>query len=179
MKRYGAVLYEGHNRMGLGTSPNLIALLTGETEKGDWLDEDERKLIHLVYREQGYLTLQMEDGAAMENFENSKFRKPPADIYYRPAFQAINEATELRCGQIGTWGNVFQYLQEKSLHEYQFDALHDFIEKYKTTPTFAFLHLHEYTHNDQNLARLIDEHLSSILGNISNIDCKVVVIAMD
>ena len=74
------------------------------------------------------------------------------------------DAKDLRCGQIGWYGNVFQYLQERSLHEYQFDALQDFIEEYKTAPTFAFLHLAEYTHNDQNLARLYDENLSAKLG---------------
>ena len=35
LKRYGAVLYEGHNRIDLGSYPNIMALLTGEeTEVG-------------------------------------------------------------------------------------------------------------------------------------------------
>ena len=168
MKRQGAVLYEGHNRIGLNTYPNLMALLAGEKTNKDPDLESLRKLISLVYREQGYVTLQMEDGAGMSNFQapGVGFGNPPADFYYKPFFQAINAANHLRCGQIGTWGNVFQYLQEKKLHKYQFDVLHDFLEKYKTDPTFAFLHLQEYTHNDQNLARLYDDDLSSLLGKI-------------
>ena len=63
---------------------------------------------------------------------------------------------------------MFQYLQEKKLHKYQFDVLQDFLEKYKTTPTFAFLHLQEYTHNDQNLARLYDDDLSAMLERLLN-----------
>ena len=59
MKRYGAVLYEGHNRIDLGSYPNIMALLTGEeTEVGFlfqnlddgrlWVDELETKLISKV-----------------------------------------------------------------------------------------------------------------------------------
>ena len=170
MKRHGAVLYEGHNRVGLNTYPNLMALLTGEKTNKDPDIESLNKLISLDYREHGYVTLQMEDGVGMSNFQipGVGFENPPADFYYRPFFQAINAANHLRCGQIGSWGNVFQYLQEKKLHKYQFDILHDFLEKYRTTPTFAFLHLQEYTHNDQNLARLYDDDLSSLLGRILN-----------
>ena len=162
LKRYGAVLYEGHNRVGLGTYPNLIALLTGEKTDMDFV-ELRSKLMTKVYREHGYVTFHMEDSEEMSTFGNG-FESAPADFYYRPFFKALTNRKDLRCGQIGTWGNVFQYLQEKSLHEYQFDALHDFIEQYKTAPTFAFLHLAEYTHNDQNLARLYDENLSAKLG---------------
>ena len=162
IKRYGALLYEGHNRVGLGTYPNLVALLTGE--KTDRSFEELRgKLVSQVYRDQGYLTLHMEDSEEMSTFGNG-FATAPADFYYRPFYTAMRDRKDLRCGQIGWYGNVFQYLQERSLHEYQFDVLQDFIEKYKTTPTFAFLHLAEYTHNDQNLARLYDENLSAKLG---------------
>ena len=154
--------------MDLGTKPNIMALLTGEETEGEPDKESLTKLISLVYREHGYVTLQMEDGVQMSNFQSPGvgFENPPADFYYRPFFQAINSANHLRCGQIGTWGNVFQYLQEKKLHKYEFDVLQDFLEKYKTAPTFAFLHLQEYTHNDQNLARLYDDDLSFLLGTI-------------
>ena len=158
LKRHGALLYEGHNRVGLGTFPNLVALLTGEKT-----DIALQTLISQVYREHGYLTFHMEDCEDMSTFGNG-FDISPADFYYRPYFKAMTEAIDLRCGKIGWYGNAFQYLQEKSLHEYQFAALHDFLEEYKAAPTFAFLHLAEYTHNDQNLARLYDENLSFKLG---------------
>ena len=166
LKRQGAVLYEGHNRIGLGTYPNLLALLTGEKTDipfNDQLIELRQKLISKAYREHDYLTFHMEDCEGMSTFGNG-FNPAPADFYYRPFFKAMTDAIDLRCGKIGWYGNVFQYLQEKSLHEYQFDALHDFLEEYKAAPTFSFLHLAEYTHNDQNLARLYDEYLSFKLG---------------
>ena len=183
LKRYGAVLYEGHNRIDLGSYPNIMALLTGEDTavgfgfqelKGGrfWVDEQESKLISKVYKEHGYVTFHMEDAAGMATFQvkgKVGFKNPPADFYYRAFHQAISEATDLRCGLIGGWGGVYQYLQEKNLHEYQLDVLHDFIEEYKTIPTFAFLHLAEYTHNDQNLARLYDESLSSMLGMLEDL----------
>ena len=179
LRSYGAVLYEGHNRIGLGTYPNLMALLNGEDTdvgyvfqnlKGEerfWVDEQETKLISKTYRDQGYLTMHMEDGAGMATFQVAGrvgFKNPPADIYYRAFTLAIAEAKDLRCGLVGGWGEVYQYLQERYLHEYQLDALKDFTEEYRDRPTFAFLHLHEYTHNDQNLARIYDEYLSSTLG---------------
>ena len=69
LKRHGAVLYKGHNRVGLNTYPNIMALLTGEKTAKDPDLESLEKLISLVYREQGYVTLQMEDGVAMANFQ--------------------------------------------------------------------------------------------------------------
>ena len=173
LKRYGAVLYKGQNRMGLNSNPNLIAVLTGEREAEfeDGSEEPETKLINTEYREHGYITFQMEDGATWPNWPGVKFKNPPADIYYFPFFQAIDQARDMRCGAVGG-RDYFQYLQEKKLHKYQFDVLYDFLEKYKTAPTFAFLHLQEYTHNDQNLARLYDDDLSSLLGTILIINSK-------
>ena len=165
LRRYGAFMYEGHNRIGLGTYPNLVAILTGE--KTD--SELNTKLLQRVYREHGYLTFHLEDAEDHSTFDN-RFDTSPADFYYRPFFQAITDATDLRCGLVEGYGRVYQYLQERSLHEYQLDVLHDFIEEYKNTPTFAFLHLAEYTHNDQNLARLYDEYLSFKLGEHSRVD---------
>ena len=57
--------------MGLNSNPNIIGLLTGGTEAEfeDGSEEPEKKLINSVYREQGYVTLQMEDGVAMANFQ--------------------------------------------------------------------------------------------------------------
>ena len=46
-----------------------MALLTGEKTAKDPDLESLEKLISLVYREQGYVTLQMEDGVAMANFQ--------------------------------------------------------------------------------------------------------------
>ena len=153
--------------MGVNSNPNLISLLTGGSvaEFEDGSEEPEAKLINAVYREHGYITFTMEDGAGEPTFPNTKFRNAPADIYFLPFFQAINQALDMRCGLVGGWG-YFQYLQGKKLHKYQFDVIHDFLEKYKSDPTFAFLHLQEYTHNDQNLARLYDDDLSFILGRI-------------
>ena len=151
--------------MGLNSNPNLVALMTGGTEEEfeDGSEEPENKLINAVYRQYGYLTLQMEDGATWPCWPNVKFKNPPADFYYLPFYQAIDQARDMRCGAVGG-RDFFQYLQEKKLHKYQFVVFHDFLEKYKSDPTFAFIHLQEYTHNDQNLARLYDDDLSSLLG---------------
>ena len=135
----------------------------------DGSEEPETKLINTVYKEHGYITLQMEDGARWPPWENVKFKNPPADFYYMPFFQAINQERDMRCGAVGG-RDFFQYLQEKALHKYQFGVLQDFLEKYKMDPTFAFLWLQAYTHNDQNLARLYDDDLSSMLGKILKIE---------
>ena len=182
LRKYGAVLYEGHNRIGLGTFPNLMALLAGENtdqlqdlEGEFYVDEHQDfTFIPKIYRDHDYLIFQMEDCQDMGHWVPGRlgFKNPPADFYYRAWDLALADARELRCGLIGSFGQVYQYLQEKSLHEYQLDVLHDFIKEYNDTPTFAFLHLAEYTHNDQNLARLYDDHLASILGNIEDIENK-------
>ena len=44
----------------------------------DGSEEPETKLINTVYKEYGYITLQMEDGARWPPWENVKFKNPPA-----------------------------------------------------------------------------------------------------
>ena len=82
MKRYGAILYEGQNRMGLNSNPNLIGLMTGGTEAEfeDGSEEPENKLISTAYRQHGYITFDMEDGAAWPMWTGVKFNNPPADL---------------------------------------------------------------------------------------------------
>ena len=53
-------------------------------------------------------------------------------------------------------------------HKYQIPAIHDFIETYKDTPTFTFIHLAEYLHNDLNMAKHYDHDLANMLQSLHN-----------
>ena len=122
-------------------------------------DEIDLRNYTLLEEEESELSM-IENDAVMTKKIIRKFKNPPADFYYMPFFQAINQERDMRCGAVGG-RDFFQYLQEKALHKYQFGVLQDFLEKYKMDPTFAFLWLQAYTHNDQNLVKLYDDDLSS------------------
>ena len=189
------VLYEGHNRVGHNSYPNVMALLSGEITagvpelKGEvgpegremyYIDLERQPLIQSLLRRHGYLTMQMEDTQDMGDFNRKGivgFKSAPADIYYRAAFLAMVEekyrykynypTLGVRNWEIGE-GGCFACLQEQMLHKYQLPAIHDFIDMYKHTPTFTFIHLVEYLHNDLNMAKHYDRDLAHMIKSLHN-----------
>ena len=155
--------------------PNVMALLSGET--GGWppnktglyyLDQERQTIIPTIATNLGYVTLLLEDLAVYGTFAKKNilgFTRPPTDIYYRAPFMAMLEEDFglLRNRLVGK-ADCYACLQEQPVHVPELRVVEDFISMYSAVPSFAHIHLAEYTHNDQNLARLYDERLSSMLG---------------
>ena len=177
------ILYQGHHRIGLNSYPNVMALLSGETG-GVWpedipnrvgmyyIDQERQPLLSYVFRQHGYLTMQMEDVQNMGDFNRKGvvgFMQPPADIYYRAAFWAIVKSNFalLRNRLIGS-SDCYACLQEQMQHKYQIPAIRDFLETYKDSPTFSFIHLAEYLHNDLNMAKHYDQDLAKMIQTLQN-----------
>lgn len=70
--------------------------------------------------------------------------------------QPLPEAPSYRC------------LQEKPLHKDQFSFMINFLETYKDQPSFAVIHLCEYSHDDQNLTPHYDSDLALMLASLSS-----------
>jgi len=183
MMSLNGILFKAHNRVGANSYPNVMAMLSGETG-GVWaqdmpnrtemyyIDKERQPLLSYIFRENGYITMHMEDAQNMGDFNRKGvvgFKTPPADIYYRAAFLAIVKANFalLRNRPVGS-SDCFACLQEKMQHKYQIPAIHDFIETYKDVPNFAFIHLNEYLHNDLNMAKHYDEDLASMIKSLHN-----------
>ena len=183
MRTLNGIMFESHNRVGANSYPNIMALLSGETG-GVWpqdmpnrtdmyyIDQERQPLLSYVFRDNGYITMQMEDVQNMGDFNRKGvvgFKQPPADIYYRGAFWAIVKANFalLRNRLIGS-SDCFACLQEKMQHKFQLPAIHDFIETYKDVPNFAFIHLAEYLHNDLNMAKYYDQDMANMIKSLHN-----------
>lgn len=173
------ILFQGHNRVGHNSYPNVMALLSGEITDGIperkemyYIDLERQPLLPSVLRQHGYLTMHMEDAQNMGDFNRAGvvgFKNPPADIYYRGPFLAIVKTmfALLRNRLVGET-DCFACIQEKMQHKYQLPAIRDFIETYKNNPTFSFIHLVEYLHNDLNMAKHYDKDLANMIESLHN-----------
>ena len=183
MQSLNGLLFEGFTRVGKNSYPNVMALLSGETG-GIWpedlpnrttmyfLDKERQPILPYILRDHGYLTFHMEDAQTMGDFNRKGvvgFKEQPADIYYRGPFLAIVWANLglLRNSLIGA-SDCYACLQEKMQHKHQLPVIQDFIDMYKNTPSFAYVHLNEYSHNDLNMAKHYDDDLAKMIQYLND-----------
>ena len=97
------------------------------------------------------------------------FSKPPADHYYRSTYWPITKERglkgSLRNRLVGKADN-YACQQEVPSHTHQFRILRDLL-LHQEGPTFAYVHLNEYTHNDLTMARHYDEPLKQLVTDLS------------
>ena len=128
----------------------------------------------LFYRQEfgdrGWTTLFLEDfqlyGLTREG--SIGFSKPPADNYYRSTYWPITKERglggNLRNRLVGKADN-YACQQEMPAHTHQFRILRDLLLD-QEGPTFAYVHLNEYTHNDLTMARHYDEPLKELVTEL-------------
>ena len=157
--------------------PNVMALLSGET--GGWppnktglyyLDQERQTIIPTIATNLGYVTLLLEDLAVYGTFAKKNilgFTRPPTDIYYRAPFMAMLEEDFglLRNRLVGK-ADCYACLQEQPVHVPELRVVEDFISMYSAVPTFAHVHLNEYTHNDLNMGKLYDPDLRQMMERL-------------
>ena len=162
----GGLLYRGQNKVLHNSYPNVMALLSGE--RGGWppnktglyyLDQERQTISPTIATNLGYTTLMMEDLAVYGTLAKKGilgFTKEPTDIYYRAPFMAMLEEDFgwLRNRLVGK-ADCYACLQEQLVHVPELRVVEDFISMYSTVPTFAHIHLNEYTHNDLNMGSVI------------------------
>ena len=103
------------------------------------------------------------------------FSEPPTDLYYRSTYWPITKERgtfSWMDGWYGSRGSLRNRLvgkadnyacqQEMPAHTHQFRILRDLLLD-QEGPTFAYVHLNEYTHNDLTMARHYDEPLKELV----------------
>ncbi|XP_064638766.1 uncharacterized protein LOC135494587 isoform X2 [Lineus longissimus] len=163
----GSTVLDGYNIVGDGTTPNIVALLTGkqieelpETRRSQYDSTyvDRYPLLWLDYEKKGYATLFAEDEPTMGTFNLrlNGFEKTPTDHYMRPFWQAIWESTLNK--------NSPRFcLGEKPKHQYMLDYGRDFFVKYHNVSKFGIIFHGELTHADNNPGEHIDTDLVKFL----------------
>ena len=167
------ILFSGHHKNGHNSYPNVMAIVSGELggpyppfRNGTtyYLDEQRQTIIQTVYKNNGYITAQMEDFQIYGTFGRKGevgLRQAPTNIFYRAPFLAMAKEG-LQNTLVGKCC-AYACLQEQMLHKHQFRIIHDFISMYSEDPSFMFMHFCEYSHNDLNMAKHYDQDLKHLM----------------
>jgi len=173
----GGIVFKGHHKVGHNSWPNVMALLGGELQPPWPLDQgrsscyyidlEHKPILLKEFGAEGWTTLFLEDfqlyGLVREG--RMAFSKPPADHYYRSTYWPITKERGLRNRLVGKADN-YACQQELPAHTHQFRILRDLL-LHQDGPTFAYVHLNEYTHNDLTMARHYDQPLKQLVTELS------------
>ena len=83
----------------------------------------------------------------------------------RGALLAITSQNLLNT-HVGRTADCQACLQEKLIHHHELSAIEDFLTVYSANPTFAHIHLAQYTHNDLNMGKLYDSDLRAMMERL-------------
>jgi len=189
----GSILFDGLNKVGYNSYPNIMALLSGESG-GEWdggridgdgkfsntfpnssegiyyIDKERQPNMFNRFEENGYTTVMMEDMSMWSIFHRTGtigMRKPLASIYYRPGMLAIEEEEwgYLRSRLVGKFG-AYACLQNDLIHKPMLGVVKNFLSTYSSSPAFGYIHLSSYLHNDLNMAKLYDDDLHDMIRDV-------------
>ncbi|CAF0955093.1 unnamed protein product [Brachionus calyciflorus] len=165
IKTLGVKTFNQYNIVGDGTISNVVPLLTSkhehelppvnkENKKSSYVDHVYPFIWNEFKNELGYKTLYAEDMSFIGTFQMRfvGMSKPPTDHYMRPyqlSTLKINNKPFCIGGRTHARANI----------EYG----EDFIKRYRNTGFFGTLFISEYSHNDLNTIKYIDEDLLKFL----------------
>lgn len=181
---YDAVEFNGYNKVGENTFPNLVPLLTGlrpeqltetkcwpasnysdESETGDgYLDNCQ--FLWNYYRELGYTTYFSEDWpkASTFNYLKDGFKSQPTTFYGRP-FTIARDSLLLPKVDMG----CASCLLDRPLVEVDLENLKMFLIENRGLPHFAFHWINCPQHDDLNGASQVDLTLERFFLNIRHL----------
>ena len=96
--------------------------------------------------------------------DDTGFSRPPADIFYRATFMMKSDQ-EIQNAVVGQ-ADCFACIQEQLIHVPEFRAIEDFLHMYAAVPTFQYIHLSSYSHNDLNYPKIYDEDLEQMMKRL-------------
>ncbi|XP_028403231.1 uncharacterized protein LOC114525964 [Dendronephthya gigantea] len=156
-------MFRGYSIVGDGTTPQLTAMLTGQTEAE--LPEARRGFpnsttvdswpwIFRDFRNHGYATLYSEDDPIFNafNYRLYGFREPPADHYTRPFWQAARTA-----------GYCIESTPQPQIH---LDYIESFLKAYENIPKFGLAFLAQISHSNMNTLRPAEEFVLNFFKSI-------------
>lgn len=124
---------------------------------------DKCPLIWKDFHDHGYATAYAEDSTWISTFNYLKkgFKNPPTDHYFRPYFQCLMDKLDVHT--IGYFPFCLSY---KHGAEYVFDYMMDFVRRYKGSPYFGLFWVNSFSHDDANLAYIMDQKTSNYLKHL-------------
>lgn len=166
----------GFTKVGENTFPNLVAILSGKTERQiyDYCHPEEFPfntcgLIWDTFKAHGYITEYAEDFVTLNTFNYANrrgFLKAPTDIYLRPYMIASEALPSLH-------ENVSHYCSgPESSAQRIMNSAKDFVATFKDYPKFGLFFMVSFSHDEPNLASSMDdklaEHLELLYQNLDN-----------
>ncbi|XP_039480952.1 uncharacterized protein LOC120444987 isoform X1 [Drosophila santomea] len=153
VKQPGWFEMQGYNKVGDNTFPNLLAALTGDSEKGvrDYCDVrkpgclDSLNFIWKRFKKANYITAFAEDCSSISTFNYLKpgFVKQPTDYYLRPLLYAIEEQFKVT----KDFGSAYCVGRHLSF-SYVWDFGQQFIDRFLgRSPMFGILWSNSFTHD--------------------------------
>ncbi|XP_068151714.1 uncharacterized protein [Drosophila tropicalis] len=181
---------QGYNKVGDNTLPNLLAILTGRTQR-QWRDTcDVRKpgcFDYIDYwwnhfSDAGYLTAYAEDLASISTFNYLKygFQKQPVNYYLRPFLVVIENALQT----MRYYHSVYCVGRRYSF-SYVFDFAHQLIQRFiheTPKPIFGLFWTSSFTHEDYRGGYNLDSHFVDYLTRFQELglfDKAIVILLSD
>ncbi|XP_069104217.1 uncharacterized protein [Argopecten irradians] len=179
----GGYMFQGYNKVGDHTFPNLLALLCGKTQfgfKNVDLDNDfadKYPFIWYDFEKKGYATMHGEDWpeiATINQVMKKGFDKPPTTHYSRSYWLAMRHIQPMQY----TIDQVFMFLESKAMklrkssslcygnrpnHMLIVDHFKQFVQAYKGKRKFAFSWLNELAHNYVNFLEYGDNDFMELV----------------
>ncbi|KAH8255738.1 hypothetical protein KR038_009486, partial [Drosophila bunnanda] len=163
VSRPGWYEMQGYNKIGDNTYPNLMAVLTGHSEKGaeavcDVIKPgclDSLPFIWKRFKSTGYMTAFAEDCQLINTFNYMKggFIKQPTDYYLRPLLMAIESQFQVT----NDYGFPFCVGRHHSF-SYVWNFGKQFIDRFLgRSPMFGFLWSNSFTHDYYEGATALDD----------------------
>lgn len=159
--------------MGENTYPNVMTFLTGlkiidsnNPCKGDEIGGlDKCPFIWKDFHDHGYVTAYAEDVTWMSTFNYLKkgFKNPPTDHYFRPYFQCLMNKLDVHLIAYSPF-----CVSYKHGAEYVYDYMMDFVRRYKGSPYFGLFWVNSFSHDNPNLAFIMDHKISSYLKQLED-----------
>ncbi|XP_023313042.1 uncharacterized protein LOC111693128 [Anoplophora glabripennis] len=158
---------KGYNKIGDNTFPNLMAILTGQSESQLSKSCSKKGKLNVcdfiwnTFRESRYVTAYAEDERGTFNFNRPGFGDPPTDYYYRPYMLASEElGKKLRYGMTYCAG-------PETSAERVLNAARDFSVSFKGVPIFGLFWMNSFSHDDINMPSAMDEMVLEFLSDSS------------
>ncbi|GMT08917.1 hypothetical protein PFISCL1PPCAC_214, partial [Pristionchus fissidentatus] len=176
-KQMEAVVLNGYNIVGDGTPQAFIPILTGKTEEelpltrrrydnASFLD-DVYPLVWNNFSDAGYATMFGEDcgGVGMFTYRLKGFRKQPTDHYLRPHARHMERASVpwIKSFFYDGTHEIIRCVGSDSQHTHWLRYAREFLEGYKSFPSFGLLHHGVYSHDDINMVSIMDDDFAEWL----------------
>lgn len=125
---------------------------------------DECPFIWKNFHDHGYITAYAEDVTSMStfNFLKKGFKDQPTDHYFRPYFLSIMDKLDVH--MVGCCSPFC--ISYKHGAEYVFDYMMDFVRRYKGSPYFGLFWANSFSHDDPNLAFIMDTKILKYLEQL-------------